>query len=143
MKTQQILEIVQYVVCGLAVLFSIAQFIYNKVKGANSRFLSKSLDFIKEISTTLGFAEQMTKLQGTEKKQFAKDTIAMYCENKHIKISDEQLNIAIEILIELTKKVNAREKDLIGTGNGLVGDIKADNTLLADVETDSENGELI
>lgn len=141
MNTQQILEIVQYVVCGLAVLFSIAQFIYNKVKGSNSKFLTKSLDFIKEISTTLGFAEQMTKLQGTEKKQFAKDTIAMYCENKHIKISDEQLNIAIEILIELTKKVNAREKDLIG--DGLVGDIEADNTLLAGVEADSENGELI
>lgn len=143
MNTQQIFEIVQYVVCGLAVLFSIVQLIYNKVKGSNSRFLSKSLDFIKEISTTLGFAEQMTKLQGAEKKEFAKNTIAMYCENKHIKISDEQLNIAIEILIELTKKVNAREKDLIGASDGLVGDIEADNTLLAGVETDSENGELI
>lgn len=143
MTVEQILQIAGYVVAGLAVIFSIAQFIYNKATGSKSKFLTKSLDFINEIATTLGFAEQMTRLSGSDKKEFAKNTIAMYCENKHIKISDEQLNIAIEILIELTKKVNAREKDLIEASNELDGDTQSDNTELADDKPDTENSELV
>lgn len=142
MPVEQILQIAGYVVAGLAVIFSIAQFIYNKATGSKNKFLTKSLDFISEIATTLGFAEQMTRLSGSDKKEFAKNTIAMYCENKHIKISDEQLNVAIEILIELTKKVNAREKDIVAKDE-LVGDIKTDNAMLSTSKSNNESGELI
>lgn len=140
---EQALQIIQYVVCGLAVIFSIAQFIYNKAKGSKSKFLTKSLDFINEIATTLGFAEQMTKLTGIAKKEFAKNTISMYCENKNIKITNEQLEEAIEILIILTKKVNAREKDLLNASNGLDGNTTSINTVLTTIETNNESNELV
>lgn len=142
MAVEQILQIAGYVVAGLAVLFSIAQFIYNKATGSKSKFLTKSLDFINEIATILGFAEQMTKLNGNDKKEFAKNSICMYCENKNIKISDEQLDAAIEILITLTKKVNAREKDLIANDE-LVGNIESDNTKFANNKSNIESGDLV
>lgn len=139
---EQALQIAQYVVCVLAVVFSVAQFIYNKIKGSKSKFLTNFMGLLNEISTSLGFAEQMTKLKGEQKKEFAQKTIATYCENKNIKISEEQLNLAIETLISLSKKVNAREKDL-EADDGLVGDCEADNAQFANSESVLENGELI
>lgn len=140
---EQALQIAQYVVCGLAVIFSIVQFIYNKIKGSKSKFLTNFMGLLEEISTSLGFAEQMTRLNGSDKKEFAQKTIAMYCENKNIKISEEQLNNAIEILINLTKKVNAREKDLNNTNSELDGNIKSDNSMLTNNKSDNESGELV
>lgn len=116
MTTEQILQIAAYVVAGLSILFNIAQLVYSKITGKKSKFASTALNFIDEISTTLEFAEQMTRLTKEEKKNFAKNAVLQYCENKKLKFSDEQVDDATERLIKLTKKVNAREKDMIAGG---------------------------
>lgn len=143
MTVEQILQIAGYVVAGLAVIFSIVQFIYNRVTGSKSKFLTNFMGLLEEISASLGFAEQMTNLKGNDKKEFAQKTIAMYCENRKIKITDEQLNNAIETLIKLTKKVNAREKDLIEANDELVGDAKTNNGISATNKPDIQSDELV
>ena len=83
--------------------------------GIKGKVREATIEF-NEIATTLGFAEQMTKLSGEERKAFAQNAIMQYCENKSINFTDDQIDAAIERLIALTKKVNAREKDLIAGG---------------------------
>ena len=143
MTAAQILEIVQYIVCGSAVLFSIAQFIYNKVKGSKSKFLSKLLEFLQGLGTSVEFAEKMTKLKPEEKKSFAMEYITMFCENKKVKFTTEQLDKAVEFLVNLTKTVNAREKDLIDTSDELVGNTETGNAKLSNGETVIKDGETL
>lgn len=140
---EQALQIIQYVAMGLSAVVIIAQFVYNKVKGSKSRFLSKTLGFLQELSESVGFAEQMTNLEGEAKKYFAIKHISMFCENKKIKFTDEQLDAAIEMLIKLTKAVNAREKDLIGTDNELEGDNNTYNEMSANGEASLADSEII
>lgn len=142
MTIQQILEIVQYVVLGLSIVLTVISFIYGKIKGSSSKFLTNCLSFLDEISSSMGFAEKMISLNGEEKKSFASRQIKLYCENKKIKITDEQLDFAIETLIALTNKVNAKVRpepiiDDLTKENELVPDSATTDTGLSEIKTDN------
>lgn len=143
MTVEQILQIAGYVAAGLAVAFSVIQFIYNKVTGSKSKFLEKLLEFLYGLGSSVKFAEQMTKLRPEEKKTVAMEYITMFCENKKVKFTQEQLDSAVEFLVELTKTVNARQKDLIEASNELVGSIETDNAMLANDKSHIESGDLV
>ena len=142
MNLQQILEIVQYVVLGLSIVLTVISFIYGKIRGSSSKFLTNALSLLQEISASMGFAEEMLALSGEEKKSFAAKQIKLYCENRGIKITDEQLDFAIETLIALTNKVNAKERPqtenlLIGSENELVSNSTGNNQELSNTKTDN------
>lgn len=143
MNTEQILQIVSYGIAALAVIFSVIQFVYVKVKGKKSKFIDVALDFIGETSSLMGFAEQMQKLSQEERKAFAKDSLLMWCENKNIPITDKNADDLIETLIVLSKTVNAREKDKIEGGNGPDGNNTTAAENVANVESDTQSDELI
>lgn len=145
MNAQQIFEIVQYVVFGLSIVLTVLSFIYGKIKGSSSKLLANCIDLIDEIASSMGFAEKMISLNGEEKKQFASRQIKLYCENKGLKITDEQLSFAIETLITLTNKVNAKERpnpiidDLANeNANKLVFFSESANSDLSEAETDNK-----
>lgn len=142
MTVEQILQIVSYVVAGLAIVFSVIQFIYNKATGSKSKFLEKCLEFLHGLGTSASFAEKMTQLSDKEKKNVAMNYITMFCENQKIKFSASQLDSAVEYLVELTKTINAREKDLIANDE-LVGNIESDNTKFANNKSNIESGDLV
>lgn len=143
MTVEQILQIVSYVVAGLAIVFSVIQFIYNKATGSKSKFLEKCLEFLHGLGTSASFAEKMTQLSDKEKKNVAMNYITMFCENQKIKFSASQLDSAVEYLVELTKTINAREKDLIEASNGLGGNTETDNAMLANDMPNIKSGDLV
>lgn len=125
---QQIWEII---VLGLSIILTVLSIVYGRVKGSSSKFLTNCISLLTEISSSMEFAEKMMTLNGEEKKTFASKYIKLYCENKGFKITDEQLSSAIETLISLTNKVNAKERtrsvnDLIIENNN---ELVADNTI--------------
>lgn len=128
MNTEQALQIVQYIIVGLSVLIAVIQFVYNKKNGSKSKFLANFLSLLDEVSSSIEFAEQMTKMNKDEKKSFAERLITMFCENKGFKITSEQLNLAVERVIKTTKKVNVDGKYVIEENkDGFGGNVEVVN----------------
>lgn len=56
-------------------------------------------------------AEEFANYSGKEKKEFVKTKLAVYALNNKIRFNEEIFDESIDEIVDLTKKVNAREKD--------------------------------
>lgn len=105
MTTSEIIQIIGLVIPLLASISGFVIAIIKAVKGKKWKLLEEALkDFITN-------AETFPNITGTEKKDMVLSWAEEFCNQQGIKFDAVKVGAIIDDFIELTKKVNQREKD--------------------------------
>lgn len=83
-------------------------------KNVKLRTLAESILTIEKVINDYIFqAEELVSFSGNDKKEWVKTKVNQYCINNNILYSEEEVSNLIESIIDISKKVNKREKDMI------------------------------
>ncbi len=103
-------EIIQLVSLSASLLASLIGFIIALVKAIKN----KKWDLLKDtLQDFISKAEGFTNFTGAEKKAIVLSWASNFCGKQGIKFNENKVGTVIDELVELTKKVNQRDKDKI------------------------------
>lgn len=77
------------------------------------KFAESILVLEKVISDYMCKAEEFITLSGCDKKEWVKIKVNKFCNENNIKFNETEVDNLIENFIEISKKVNKREKDMV------------------------------
>ena len=103
-------EIVELVILAISLLISFIGLITAFIKAIKT----KKWDSLKAaLCTFMEEAENLSHLSGQDKKNYVLDKAEKFCAEHGFNFDIDKVSSAIETLIDITKKVNQREKDKI------------------------------
>lgn len=106
-------EIIRIVSLSVSLLITLVGFVITLVKSIKNAIKTKNWDALK--SALQGFiakAEEFSNFSGVEKKEIVLSWASNFCADKGMKFDKDKVDSAIEELVELSKKVNKRDKDI-------------------------------
>ena len=109
---QTLMEWKELIVTVLSALIIIFRLIASNAKNAKLRKAAEMLNFVAEKARELvEQAEKIVNFRGADKKEWVLTKINQACIDAGIPFDKELASRAIEAAVELTKTVNARDKD--------------------------------
>ena len=107
-------EIIDIIAVAIPLLISLIIVIAKLSKNTKLKRFSENLIEVEEvIKRFMENAETFINYSGADKKEWVKVKVNQYCIENGIPYNDSIVDSLIEKLIELTKTVNKREKDMV------------------------------
>lgn len=103
-------ELLGYIPAVCSIIVAICVVIKKNVKYIKEKNWGKVID---EVKNLISVAEKSTHYTGLEKRDYVLTKANQYAIENGIKFDSTKVGMAIDELVELTKKVNKREKDNI------------------------------
>src|SRR5690554_2005534 len=111
---EKVKEIIDIIAVALPLLISLIIVIAKLTKNTKLKKVSENLIEVEEvIKRLMESAESFINYSGSDKKEWVKIKVNQYCIENGIPYRDSIVDSLIEKLIELTKIVNKREKDMV------------------------------
>jgi len=107
---EQIKEVVVLIVSLIVTLVVMISQLVKEIKKKKNLISMQTLD--EQIENFIKQAEKYVSFSGEEKKEWVKSHLMQYALTKKIVYNDEEVDQKIESLVELSKEVNKREKEL-------------------------------
>lgn len=109
---EQIKEIVAIVATAIPFIIATATFIAKNSKSKKLAKLATNVNKItKEVQKYVVAAEQFLNYAGQDKKEWVKTKVNQFAIENKIEYDEKLVDNLIEEIVELTKRVNSRDKD--------------------------------
>lgn len=110
-------EIIAVVSAAIGALATGIPFLIGFIRKARQLVKERNWSKITEILPSLIIeAEKFLNYTGSEKKEYVKSRLAVYTTENKFAFDEAKFDIAIDDIVKLTKEVNRRDKDKVGTG---------------------------